>query len=717
MQLFISVLLSLMGLFLIATIFLSLQKVLKISKQKITLIIILFVIGFLIYFIGYYDSDKPIEALAMALMSATQMIVLNNNLEGMTNPIVRDQPWLLLILSLISVFIFGIIAQTLIVTLFKDFRTKMTYKYSRVASYFLVYGYQREVDGLIQEIQSCDQDKDQDNPPNLLLLIDRDRELLSKYKKEKVLNCLIKEIYPDHVVVTFKEHKIIVKRCDVIDYDLDYLMSMNQEVFNKRTHPISIMLTDYHVDGWIGSNLKALMKSRKVFVIDDIMHREEIIQKGFLFISNHKELPTPKHKKHIYVFLMDSDEVKNAAVFQSMMDDKKSNDNYYIRIQSEMIKENITSNYNKVNLHFIDDTQLIINALFKRYPIENTLDIDPHQVNVKSPFNVFIGGINHIGMSLFKTFVMQGQFVDHPPRVDLHDLDIEKVKGTFYTQMPAIEQCCQLNFLSAQVVSEIYYKQMVEGLPYHYICFCYEDDLLNIELAKNFFRRMKHEGIQKKPHVFCYVKNDVYTSYFKTLELDSHIILFGQQNQLYHLNDILQDRIDQHAKLYFYAYETFKKSQDPKYVKEYYHDVNYFTRDSNRQVLNHFPIKLKLISHTQTSFVEEITSVEDFKMYLNQLNKDALLRLSELEHLRWNAFHYVHGWSNMSKEIAIQRLEAKKKGTLPLGEKPTKDFIARKHVCLVNFNDLEPLEVLFNEPYRMYDTNNVLNMVEIMKMI
>ncbi|MDX9691834.1 MAG: hypothetical protein RBT45_05200 [Acholeplasmataceae bacterium] len=88
MQLFISVLLSLMGLFLIATIFLSLQKVLKISKQKITLIIILFVIGFLIYFIGYYDSDKPIEALAMALMSATQMIVLNNNLEGMTNPTV-----------------------------------------------------------------------------------------------------------------------------------------------------------------------------------------------------------------------------------------------------------------------------------------------------------------------------------------------------------------------------------------------------------------------------------------------------------------------------------------------------------------------------------------------------------------------------------------------------------------------------------------------------
>ncbi len=104
-------------------------------------------------------------------------------------------------------------------------------------------------------------------------------------------------------------------------------------------------------------------------------------------------------------------------------------------------------------------------------------------------------------------------------------------------------------------------------------------------------------------------------------------------------------------------------------------------------------------------------------------SEDVLEVLGETEHLRWNAFHFVMGYSPMSNEEFDERAETYKKCIaegLP-GIRLTKDPENRTHACLIPWEELDGLSQKERSvtgrdvDYKRYDINNVLIIPEILK--
>ena len=102
---------------------------------------------------------------------------------------------------------------------------------------------------------------------------------------------------------------------------------------------------------------------------------------------------------------------------------------------------------------------------------------------------------------------------------------------------------------------------------------------------------------------------------------------------------------------------------------------------------------------------------------------DVLEVLGETEHLRWNAFHFVMGYSPMSSEEFNERADiyrkSNKKGLT--GIRLSKDAVNRTHACLIPWEELDALSEKENAvtgrdvDYKQYDINNVLIIPEILR--
>lgn len=703
---FYTIILSLLGLVMLSIIFLVLQRLLKLSKLKITLVIIIFIIGFVIYFIGYYEKDKQVEAFAKALLAATQMLVLNNNLDSLTNPIIIDNPLVLLLLSILSVFVFGILAQALIITLFKDLKTKIRFRTSRSKSYFLFYGYTDDLDQMI-----CDLSKKQENVviESSQFKEKKDLKMYHLFIKNKIIQGTMIDLTPQGLTLKTKwDTLIFVPRLEVIDHDFDLLLASGE------IKPINLFvkIVSYDQNRWIGSNFEVRLLSKEFFIIDTENHRDEIISKGYPFLSSQNPLPKVYGQKHMYLFYLTNHDQVNIKAFKETYQDQ-ANFTYYVRLQDSMIQDALLTSYERSNIHVIQDAHIISTSILNLYPIHDAIEPMKNSISFKNPFKSFIGGLSHIGYHLLKHMIMHGQSIDQLPSILFHDTKLSESLGRIHTEMPEIYKAAIINSMDTVIGSPSYYDMLIDGLPYHYVCFTYDDDAINLSLAIGFKKRLSYHGIKKYPIILClqrHIDDTLVNTYGKTLD---GITLFGSNKSLLNLYDILQDRLNQHAKLYAYAYQFQKKAENPAYQISSFYEKDPFTASSNKAVYLHIPMKLKLLGLSIEQAKSMFESIEDFKSYIDHYHPHALDRLSELEHLRWNAFHFVHGWSTLSIDEALKRkkeIESNK-----LSGTATKDMILKKHICLVPYGELKELESLFQAQYRLYDTQNVLNIIQTIK--
>ena len=103
---------------------------------------------------------------------------------------------------------------------------------------------------------------------------------------------------------------------------------------------------------------------------------------------------------------------------------------------------------------------------------------------------------------------------------------------------------------------------------------------------------------------------------------------------------------------------------------------------------------------------------------------DVLEVLGEMEHLRWNAFHFVMGYSVMSadrmEENARIVAESRRAG-VPCSVRITKDSDNRLHACLISWEELDALSQREKEltgreiSYKQIDINNVLVLPQILQ--
>jgi len=117
-----------------------------------------------------------------------------------------------------------------------------------------------------------------------------------------------------------------------------------------------------------------------------------------------------------------------------------------------------------------------------------------------------------------------------------------------------------------------------------------------------------------------------------------------------------------------------------------WHELDWFTQESNRASADFIPAMLRLAGLSEEEAAERDVLTEDAELAES---------LSQTEHLRWMAFHVAMGYRPMSIEEMVKRFESYKGPDSPLPY-CRKDPIAKKHVCLVPWDDLDEL----SEAYR-----------------
>ncbi len=617
MDLFLSLLFSFFLLILFGVIFIGINKYLKINKIRLTLIFVLFITGFILYFLGYYEEGKEIVSSSKAFFSAVQMIVLNNNFDNLTNPIISESNWGIPVMTLISVLMFAIVAQTIVITVFKDFFSYVNLKYSRDKFLYLFYGF--------------------------------------------------------------------------------------DESFTKLYNNMS------------SNNLR-------FFFIVNNEEKPKVIEKGFNCLSINKKLPKILiPNKNIYVFFLSFDENLNIKIASLFLSNpwKQQNIHLYIRCHDFETLNTLERNYpnkqsNSLTINIVNDDEILVREALKYKPIYSSMEIDYRMLTPIKPFKFFIGGMNSLGLAFFRHLTIQGQFVNNLPEVVFHDDNSQRHLGVLYIQNPEVTSCIKISSLDIPIETTKYYENLINlSKDLNYIILTYQDQNSNISITKNLISTANQQSF-KLPIILCYVPDNETRRNLVNNDIYQDVCFFGSLDEIMNIDDLIKSKIDQEASNYHDAYEKIyakeMQAQDLNYVKTDYFSLNYFLKESNRSLIDNIPIKLALLKLSKNEVISQFNDKDGFLDYIKDINNDGLKTLSEMEHLRWNAFHYVRGWIKLPIEEVKQR---KSKGIKPY----QKDIFAKKHGCLVSFEELNALDEILDTKYQTYDENNVLNIPEILRLI
>ncbi len=621
MEMIGSVFLALLVIALLFILLLAINSILNIGSTRLVLIMVLFTIGFSIYFVGFVDSVPTISTFSAALFQSVQMFVINNNTETMVNPLVTNSPLLLSIIRIISIVLFYIVSQFIIATVFSEYMNVLAVRLNQKQEVIYFFGFKEKYTHFVKECIT---------------------------KKQRVV-CL-----------------------------------------------------DYQ-----GLDKKTLPKLINVIL-------EKRLPIAFL-----------KAPKKIRAFFLYEDETKNLSLAKGFLKTvgSKSSVEVHVSIKHEYLRYSLEEEHKEgIEINFIDEAHMITRSALQKKPIVDQIEVDTSSATFVKPLIAFISGLQHLGMAFFKEFVINGQSPTAKPKLYLAAKDNHYFQGQLISANPSITEAVDITFFESEIGSIEYCNQLKMILPEcQYLVFSHPDEEKNIELATAVIRMGNTMNLSHFPVILCYVSSEEANDFYANLPEFSSVTFFGKNSDIFKKEFLIYDQLDFEAKRYHEVYESQKEKAKLAKNKPYYPNpwsrLHIFSIYSNRVLIDSIPIKLKLlgmISREECS--KRFSDVAQFKTFIG----NRLETLTKLEHLRWNALHFVNGFTPMTIEEAKKReplfanmseIEARRFGS------PTKDLILRKHVCLVDFEKLADLETAFNEPYILYDENNITHIPEIIHMI
>lgn len=179
----------------------------------------------------------------------------------------------------------------------------------------------------------------------------------------------------------------------------------------------------------------------------------------------------------------------------------------------------------------------------------------------------------------------------------------------------------------------------------------------------------------------------VYTCDYKSIRKYSQNVQECETNYIYDSELIYSGELDAYAKELNNKY-CGGSEQD---INENWKKCDYFGRMSSRAAVDYLIPLIK-------------------KLNLKTLSKKQRENLAHSEHMRWCAFQYTFGFELMEREEFIKRVKDFKAGAKI---KTSRDMQAKKHICLVDWDELDNISRLensimqSNKDYKEFDRQNV----------
>lgn len=398
-----------------------------------------------------------------------------------------------------------------------------------------------------------------------------------------------------------------------------------------------------------------------------------------------------------------------------------------------------------VEVHIFNQSDITARQFVDKYPVldlanrtnpltgKKWLTIHHDNLQVEGEVNILLLGLGWTGWEMLKKQVCNAQFIgDNKVNIVVVDNDYKQFHGRYQPiieeaarfgvnicinpmvwidenhklcqQSLRAEQCAKVHHLEERNVhqanSQLFYEwlaytdealQMPNILYFNRIIVALGSDELNVNTALQLTNFRNHYLSAKEANdpslmpepIFAHVRDrERYAFYEKHAE--APIITFGGLKHIYSVSNLVNEKMDIVAKMVNYVYSQYLKEQLSREelmeaikgnaAETAWAKCSIFDQDSSRAVA----LNLQNI----ITLTGGLNCLQE--MLCTSTNIDIL---GELEHMRWNAFHYMRGIAPWPIE-QVQIAKDDKGKVKPKGKLFFNGTLVR-HICLVGYDQLD----------------------------
>ena len=336
---------------------------------------------------------------------------------------------------------------------------------------------------------------------------------------------------------------------------------------------------------------------------------------------------------------------------------------------------------------FIRESDMIARHFIETNPMLSCphIQLDSDKTMVNGSFRVLLLGLGATGQSVLREMVTNGQFKGMSGfSVDVVEDNLAVVEAYKAQHMEAIREY-NINIISGVSVEGAGFEAFLANnlRSYNRIVVCLSGDVMNIRVASRIEHFVTDEGIGVDSGVlFVRVSDPNRRSYFNP---KSSMTLFGDLREVYSLAALNMDPVDKMAKI---LHGEWEKDKSDKGLTHAWHHASFNEQRSSRasalgernlaRVLG-----FEIVSSSDKRMGLEKKVFEDaLTVAVGETTRETIL--AENEHLRWNAYHRMLGYTCWDmKHPSLDHVAQKKANQL--------DSLG-KHACLVDFKSLPDVD-------------------------
>ena len=309
----------------------------------------------------------------------------------------------------------------------------------------------------------------------------------------------------------------------------------------------------------------------------------------------------------------------------------------------------------------------------------------------RSDFSCAIVGFGRFGQAALKHLIMNAQFVGSTFRATVFSPRFEDESGYLFTDCPELQKQFAITGICADGRSKAFYDYIQAHLEnLKMVVVATGSEAMDREIAEHLMLYLKRRQAEK----------------IAVIQLGRSGVRYQEtvggsitQADIYTRGRLAAEEVDRRAIKLNNVYAGQEKTAWENWVA-----ASSFDKISSRASGDFAPAFLRIA----------LRSREDV-LAGNWPPEEPLLEvLGETEHLRWCAFHYANGYTPMTAEELGQRAARGEK-------KIAKDALARKHACLVPWEELDALSTQVTEltgqpvDYKKIDIENVVALPQLLE--
>lgn len=351
----------------------------------------------------------------------------------------------------------------------------------------------------------------------------------------------------------------------------------------------------------------------------------------------------------------------------------------------------------KTSLSFFNLNELKAKLLFIEHPLHSTRSI--YEVQQKQP-HLLVVGFGDVGRYVAIEAIKKAHYLGTSKlKLTVVDKNATHLESVFRAGRPSIDSCCDIQFLQKDVHSSEFKRfiQMNRD-SFTYTVIAFRDDDLEFSAAASLSEVLSDIPIAVRVSQ-AYLLGKSFT---QNQENFSNIFHFGDSAEVANETHILRNELVQLAENLHEEYRTLQnggvrvKASNTAAWKS----IELFKRESNIALAEHIDTKLFSLGleKSKNLLAKHPLTRDEWKKRMAAV----LEPMAEVEHRRWNAFHFVNGWS---------RIDA----NLELSQYPD----LKQHCCLVEWEELDEVSKtrsLLDSPvdYKVYDRQYIESIYDIL---